>query len=244
VTKVPPIAGIEARASRLGEQIAAAYPDEPVHLIGHSMGGLDARMLLADPEWGQRILSLTTIGTPHLGSPIADFAQFKVGQVYRLLTALKIDHRGFLDVTQQNAREFHGKFPAPETVRCFSVAGNPTVEEVCWPLQRLYLVLSELDGPNDGLVSVDSALAFGTPLPHWPVDHFRQMNWMVPEPDAKTNGAGTPVQFYAEVVTNLARLGFAAADAAEDEPAPSATLPAPIDSTSASGDAGILQVTP
>ena len=68
VTRVPPIAGVEGRARRLGEQILAAFPDEPVHLIGHSMGGLDARGLLADPAWRGRILSLTTIGTPHLGS--------------------------------------------------------------------------------------------------------------------------------------------------------------------------------
>src|SRR4051794_14664518 len=90
VTKVPPIAGIESRAKRLGEQIAAAFPDEPVHLIGHSMGGLDARILLSDPDWSRRVLSLTTIGTPHLGSSIADLAQLKAGRVYRLLTALGI----------------------------------------------------------------------------------------------------------------------------------------------------------
>ena len=50
VTRVPPIAGVEQRARRLGEQIEQAFGDEPVHLIGHSMGGLDARRLLADPN--------------------------------------------------------------------------------------------------------------------------------------------------------------------------------------------------
>ncbi|MBV8269797.1 MAG: hypothetical protein JO252_26030, partial [Planctomycetaceae bacterium] len=67
VTRVPPIAGVKTRARRLGEQVEAAFPGEPVHIIGHSMGGLDARQLLADPAWSGRILSLTTIGTPHLG---------------------------------------------------------------------------------------------------------------------------------------------------------------------------------
>src|SRR3954453_11519957 len=138
VTKVPPIAGIEARAKRLGEQIATAFPDESVHVIGHSMGGLDARMLLSDPAWSNRVLSLTTIGTPHLGSSIADFAQLKAGRVYRLLTALGIDHRGFLDVTRRNARDFHQAAPLPSGVPCFSIAGNSSVEEVCWPLLRLY----------------------------------------------------------------------------------------------------------
>src|SRR3954453_15019638 len=146
VTKVPPIAGIEARAKRLGEQIAAAFPDEPVHLIGHSMGGLDSRMLLSDPAWSGRVLSLTTIGTPHLGSSIADFAQLKVGRVYRLLTVLGIDHRGFLDVTRRNARAFHEAVAPPVGVPCFSIAGNPTIDDVCWPLHRFYVALNELEG--------------------------------------------------------------------------------------------------
>jgi triacylglycerol lipase len=260
VTKVPSIAGVEARARRLGEQIAAAFPDEPVHVIGHSMGGLDARMLLADPDWARRLLSLTTIGTPHLGSSIADLAQLKAGPVYRLLTVLRIDHRGFLDVTRRNAEEFHRRVVPPRSFPCFSIAGNPTVEDVCWPLLRLYLALNDLEGPNDGLVSVESALAMGTPLPHWPVDHFRQMNWLVSDPEtngkgngkarARTKKSAVPVEFYKQAVANLARLGFAAGDdGAEEEargplPATDADSTPPIDGTSISGDPGILQLQP
>ena len=48
VTRVPPIAGTEKRARRLADQIDRTFPDEPIHLIGHSMGGLDARRMLAD----------------------------------------------------------------------------------------------------------------------------------------------------------------------------------------------------
>jgi triacylglycerol lipase len=51
VTRVHPTAGVSRRARKLGEQILEAFPDEPVHLIGHSMGGLDARELIADPAW-------------------------------------------------------------------------------------------------------------------------------------------------------------------------------------------------
>ena len=88
---------------------------------------------------------------------------------------------------------------------CISVAGNPTPETVCWPLTRTFAALSELEGPNDGLVSVESALAFGTPLPHWPVDHLRQMNWM--ERD-RTHPALAPPDLYAHLVAHLASLGF------------------------------------
>jgi triacylglycerol lipase len=205
VTKVPPIAGIAARARRLGEQISAAFPDEPVHLIGHSMGGLDARLLVSDPDWSRRVLSLTTIGTPHLGSSIADFAQLRAGRIYRLLTRMGINHRGFLDVTRRNAREFHATVVAPKGLPCFSIAGNPTAADVCWPLHRFHAALCELEGPNDGLVSVESALAFGTSLPEWPVDHLRQMNWLVSE--AEASGTAVPVEYYQQAIANLAGLG-------------------------------------
>src|SRR5262245_7427868 len=85
VTKVPSIAGIEDRARSLGDQITRTFPDEPVHVIGHSMGGLDARRLLTEPSWQKRILSVTTVGTPHLGTVLADFAKLRVGRVFRLL---------------------------------------------------------------------------------------------------------------------------------------------------------------
>src|SRR5262249_51798438 len=97
VTRVHPTAGIRRRGRKLGERSEAAFGDEPVHIIAHSMGGLDARVLLSDPAWSGRILSLTTIGTPHLGSPLADFAKVRAGRIYRLLEAVGLDHRGFFD---------------------------------------------------------------------------------------------------------------------------------------------------
>jgi triacylglycerol lipase len=175
------------------------------------MGGLDARRLLAESSWRQRVLSLTTIGTPHLGTHLADFAKLRVGRIYRLLEAMRIDHRGFLDVTRRSARRFHRAFKPPGDIPCLCVAGDPPVNEVTWPLERLHEVLMELEGANDGLVSVESAQAFGTPLPDWPADHLRQMNWMTPR---VANPICPPIpELYARVVIELAKLGFAS-----DEP--------------------------
>ncbi len=87
VSQVPPIAGIERRSRVLGRRIRAAFGGEPVHLIGHSMGGLDARALLASEGDPGLILSLTTVGTPHLGSALADFAKIGFGRVYQLFSA-------------------------------------------------------------------------------------------------------------------------------------------------------------
>ncbi len=204
VTRVHPTAGVVRRAKRLGEQILEAFPDEPVHLIGHSMGGLDARQLIADPVWKGRVLSLTTIATPHLGSGIADFAKLRVGRIYTLLEKLGIEHRGFLDVTPGAAAEFNRRTPLPDWLPVFSVAGAPPHEEVCWPLRRLHAALEELEGPNDGLVSVKSATAYGQALPDWPVDHLRQMNWLSPE--VASQPCPKVARLYAEVVENLAHV--------------------------------------
>jgi len=210
VTKVPPIAGIGLRARILAESIEAAFPDEPVHIIGHSSGGLDARWLLTDPSWRDHVLSLTTIGTPHLGSAIADFAKIRFGRIYRQLTALGVDHRGFVDVTRRAARAFHRQALAPPNIPCFSIAGAPTEDEVCWPLRRLHAALDELEGPNDGLVAVESALAFGTSLLVSRLDHLRQMNWFASE-------FGPPPAFglYALILENLEQQGFGSRESLE-----------------------------
>lgn|GEM_PF-426755 len=221
VTRVPAIAGVKMRARALGEQIELAFPGEPVHVIGHSMGGLDARQLLADPKWAGRVLSLTTIGTPHLGSAIADLARLRVGRVYRLLRMFGVEHRGFLDVTRRAARAVNRNGFTPRSALCYCVAGDPTLDQVYWTLKPFYEVLFDLEGPNDGLVSVESALAFGEPLPKWPVDHFRQMNW-------HTTGSGPSSwasvrQLYDDLLANLAGQGFGVR---LPEPAPDEVGPA------------------
>src|SRR4051812_15186044 len=65
-------ASVKQRASELLADIDRAAPHEPVHIIAHSMGGLDARYLISKLAPAGRVLSLTTVGTPHRGSAFAD----------------------------------------------------------------------------------------------------------------------------------------------------------------------------
>lgn len=206
LSHVPPISGVKERARVLAREIEHAFPGESVHIIGHSMGGLDSRQLLADPTWSRRILSLTTIGTPHLGSSIADLARRRAGRVYRILHMLGVEHRGFHDVSRRAARAVSRSKFKPEGIPCFSIAGLPAVEDICWPLRPFHDILLELEGPNDGLVSAESAHAFGTPLADWPVDHFRQMNWMAPRIGVSSEAA--ILGLHAKVLANLEAQGF------------------------------------
>ena len=123
-----------------------------------------------------------------------------------MLASVGIDPQGCLDVTCNAARRFHDRNPLPYGIPCFCVAGAPEPEAVCWPLRRPHAALSQMEGPNDGLVSVESANAFGTPLPIWPADHLRQMNWLAHDESAAIGP--TPLELYARVVAHLAALGF------------------------------------
>lgn len=97
VVDVLPTASVRRRAVKLAEVITqTADGDGPIHLLGHSTGGLDAR-LVASPSsqlsfgaetlaWIPRLRSITTMNTPHYGTPLASFFATAYGQ--RALYAL------------------------------------------------------------------------------------------------------------------------------------------------------------
>ncbi len=75
IGEVDPFNDSTDRGTQLVEQAIAcadATGHEKVNIIGHSQGGLDARVVATlAPE---RIASVTTVATPHYGTPIADIA--------------------------------------------------------------------------------------------------------------------------------------------------------------------------
>jgi triacylglycerol lipase len=102
VLQVSPTASIRRRAAKLAELVAETCGDDgPIHLIGHSTGGLDARLVaspsasLAAPPgalaWRDRLVSITTINTPHFGTPLASFfTTVSGGRALRALSALTV----------------------------------------------------------------------------------------------------------------------------------------------------------
>ena len=95
-----PTASIRVRARDLLETIdqTARGDDGPLHLIGHSTGGLDARLLLTpevalgdglDPTpYARRVRTLVTLSTPHHGTPLASLFSSMLGA--RLLEILSL----------------------------------------------------------------------------------------------------------------------------------------------------------
>jgi pimeloyl-ACP methyl ester carboxylesterase len=91
VVDVPPTASVRRRAAKLAELIdRTSGGDGPIHLLGHSTGGLDARVVAspnaqlpvsaAARRWLPRLRSITTMNTPHYGTPLASFFATRNGQ--------------------------------------------------------------------------------------------------------------------------------------------------------------------
>lgn len=91
VVDVHPTSSIRRRARRLLEAMdTLARGDGPVHLVGHSTGGLDARLVASPtvslggahriPAVVGRVRSVTTMNTPHYGTPLASFFATVSGQ--------------------------------------------------------------------------------------------------------------------------------------------------------------------
>lgn len=88
---VGPTASLPRRAARVGAQLLGKTdPTDDVVIVGHSTGGLDARVLLtpgvvlpgfdsADAA-ADRVKAVVTVCTPHYGTPVADYFTTLPGQ--------------------------------------------------------------------------------------------------------------------------------------------------------------------
>jgi triacylglycerol lipase len=205
VARLSPTGGIATRAEQLEQFLEREAPAEAVHLFGHSMGGLDARYLISRRGWADRVLSLTTLGTPHRGSPFADWALARLGRLVRpLFDFLALPRAAFDDLTVAACRRFNEETPDAPGVRYFSVAGR---HESHW-LNRTWeftaRVVRRAEGPNDGVVSLASA-RWGESCEVWEGDHMNLINWPQPWVPAPRRNR---IPSYAALLGRLADEGF------------------------------------
>jgi triacylglycerol lipase len=184
---VPPGGTVEVRAKALADAIQQAFPSGEVHIIAHSMGGLDSRTLIArnlnglsDPG---RIKSLTTVSTPHRGSPVADLlAGPKPDGAQRMLYEavsatiglLGIDTGALANLTTQGASQ------VPDTTkthphiryRSYFASGRPGRLATCLALAPTHHYIHAVTNQeNDGVVALDSAKYGDFQTPYWQCDH-------------------------------------------------------------------------
>jgi triacylglycerol lipase len=104
VVKTHPTSSLPKRAARVAETIAETLGSRRgvVDLIGHSTGGLDARLFAApnvslptgiDVErYAVRVRNVITVATPHFGSPLASFLTTVRGQQLLGLLSVSTAH--------------------------------------------------------------------------------------------------------------------------------------------------------
>ncbi|KAK1750811.1 lipase 2 [Echria macrotheca] len=185
-TSVPPSGSIEQRAAKLARDIELHANGRSVNIVAHSMGGLDARYMISQlrPK-GVGVKSLVTVATPHHGSSVADYIIDGIGpenlsRLYRAWNrATGWEHDAFDQLTTRYMNAgFNAKTPDDPNVRYFSygamlVAKPPLLS----PFRVSHRLLNQLEGPNDGLVSVESSkwgTYKGTLLG---VNHLDLINW-------------------------------------------------------------------
>jgi triacylglycerol lipase len=192
-SKVAWAASVDERAADLKDSLSKILDEtnaEKVNIIAHSMGGLDTRhMMFNDRNAGrihERVASLTTISTPHAGSPFADWGLDNFSRIPALLKKIGLNIDAFQDLKTDLCKAFNQR---PEVVD-FELTCQSKIKFQTWAgrqdfwgvfnlLKGPFRIIEEKEGENDGLVSVTSAKwrdeYFKGTLDE--TDHLNELGW-------------------------------------------------------------------
>lgn len=185
ISSVHPSASIEQRANQLKLWLTQNTPVSSRNrliLIGHSMGGLDARFMISKLDMADQIAALLTISTPHRGSPYADWILHHLGHRLRgieLVQKIGWNLAALPDLTTESCERFNEEIKDSPAVRYFSVSASRPRTEMPAFAKYSHTIIQKSQGPNDGLVSVQSA-QWGTHLQTWQADHWQTINRQLP----------------------------------------------------------------
>lgn len=209
---------IENNAAQLKEQIdkiLAEEQAEKINLIAHSKGGLDCKYLIDKLGMEDKVASLTTLCTPHMGSPVASkimrfpkwmlkFVAFWINLWYRIFGDRHPD--SYRVCEQLKARGETEPFPYTDRIYCQSFSA--TMERVRDDfVMGIPLIFSRMirSGETDGLVPVESA-KFGNyrgACVEGSVSHSQIVGFMTRKKKReRING------FYSTLCGELAEMGF------------------------------------
>jgi triacylglycerol lipase len=218
ICRVPATGSIMERAEVLHNTIKERFPGRTVNLIAHSMGGLDCRYLASQIRPTEfDICSLTTISTPHRGSPFADYVidnvigRDRLAQLLGLMQAMDLPNSGdgaaFTALGTRAMKEFNTEVVDHPNVKYYSWGAAYDAglfDTFRWPWSVIYAK----EGPNDGMVSVSSAKwgeYRGTLLG---VNHLDLIGWVNQLNYMMSSLTGKPIEFkpatfYLEVVSGV-----------------------------------------
>eukprot|EP01114_Cavostelium_apophysatum_P008658 TRINITY_DN2130_c0_g1_i1.p1 TRINITY_DN2130_c0_g1~~TRINITY_DN2130_c0_g1_i1.p1 ORF type:complete len:372 (+),score=46.75 TRINITY_DN2130_c0_g1_i1:106-1116(+) len=180
IVHAPMTASIETRANALKKKIekvisnlespyGARFRTElflqtrKVHLVAHSLGGLDCRYYITKLGGHERVFTLTTVATPHRGSPVAEWAVSPEGPLHRFkleyaLKVLGMSTCAFHQLTPKFLEQFNREVCDHPNVHYVSYSGVIDTSKLSHKSVLYWLSKKMKDfGANDGVVSEESA---------------------------------------------------------------------------------------
>lgn len=196
VPQMPGRTGVADRANVASQAITQMKASKIV-LVGNSMGGLVARILAHEFDPDHRVKNVITIATPHRGSPLADLALEGEGGLPKFIVDLFKD--AVHDLSVFNAGAFNLATPNRADVDYASWAFARNADEMPVLLKSRAQKIFEIEGPNDGLVSVKSA-TWGECAPIQRGDHLESIGWSPARSNAKTARPYDQVDLWRQVI--------------------------------------------
>ncbi|MDE7395353.1 MAG: hypothetical protein K2M95_04465 [Clostridiales bacterium] len=210
---------IENNAAQLKayvEKVLEKEHAEKVNLIAHSKGGLDSIYMIENLGMEDKVASLTTLCTPHLGSPIASyilgypkwllkFIAFWINLWYRIFGD---KHPDCLEVCRQlRQREEADVIHFSEKVYCQSYSTTLKRAKDDFIMGIPYIFSKRLEKKDtDGLVAVDSSKFGnyrGNCIEEESVSHSEIVGFM-----AKRKKKERIIGFYLQLLDELTEMGF------------------------------------
>ena len=144
------------------------------HILAHSAGGIVAKMLLQNSALAERTLSLTTIGTPHQGSFLAEIVDSLAFYSYDKTRKSLFDR-----LTPSQIKKHFSQMSLPTHIKTQSVLCSSSLETFSWPVKMVSRVFKDykIAEEGDGFVELSSQ-KFGEVLGHFELDHLEELGFI------------------------------------------------------------------
>ena len=188
----------ESQATRAENAILQFDPDSKERnliLLGHSTGGLIARILAHQPQLTHRIHSIISLATPHKGTPAAQNALDWVDSGNARIKVFKIanyDLKQRKDVLKQYSKDFMEQFNQTYTdlygINYQHVLFTSEPDGLSVPLYLLKKYKPGLLSSSDGLIPAESQI-YGDEIGRFSLDHFGSFGYFL-QASKKRRNAG------------------------------------------------------
>lgn len=161
---------IRSNAEILKEALDIYAEEKQVDIVAHSMGGLVARSMIEQYDGAKYVNKLITLGTPHLGSPLAIFrmilgdlvsAEYSTGHPFSTYI-YNYNTQGFNDLNVDSEFIQTLNQTGVPSVPYFTIASTNNPDDPSNSFRDRILsqqASAYLEGEDDGIVQVASALA-------------------------------------------------------------------------------------